>query len=343
MEKYLIKTHYENAKEHLGMIIPGIFTQEMSGTGTDPTYQEFCEASLETISKLDFKGNLSNYFNTYFHMYQMMNHGEQIYYITPTLSARLAQTNCNSDVYFLRSPFREIFIQIDPGLFYINDLNGEKNPVHGFYVYLRDFETSKHIRVMACSLLKSTPEIQFNDANFYFHMEFDSGKIKDQLSIYFENEVRRKKEELDKYDLFKNVDHLQEFAMFVFNTLLYITSKNPDIQDREPIDFTKKLEALKSKNKKKKLEQRREKATAHKIIIVGSNIKDENNDMDRIKRAGGIAQWKLEHKILVPSHWRTQWYGSKKDNSQYRDIIWIDSYEKGPEYSELLISKHIVR
>jgi hypothetical protein len=343
MNKYFTKTHYEHAIRHLETVAPTLLVQRMLDIGHDPTYQQFCMAALEGLEHLDSRQMKNHFLNVYFHMYQMKNNAEQIYYITPELSARLAQTNCNSDTYFLRSPFREIYIQIEPGLFYINDLEGGKSPVDGFYVYLRDYEGLKHIRVMACSLLKPTPDIPFNDATFYFHIEMEPGKIQDRLKVYLENEIKRKKEKLDQYDTYKNVDHLGEFAQFVFNTLMYITSKSPDVVDQEPFDFDKRIKSLKNKTKKRKLEQRKEKATSKNIIIVGSKIKDKNNDMLGIKRAGGIGKWKLDHKVKVEAHWRTQWYGSKKEGTRYKDNIWIDNYEKGPEYAEILTSKHVVK
>lgn len=338
MEKYFTKTHYELASEYLGSITPSLFIQKM-----DLTYPEFCAETLETLSKIGTGKQINFYSNLYFHMYQMKNNGEQIYYITPALSTQLARTICNSNTYFLRSPYREIYIQIDPGLFYINDMNGQKNPINGFYVYLHDFNACKHIRVMACSLLKPTPENPFKDFNFYFHIEMKPGKIQDQLEIYLDKEVARKQKELNKYDSYKNVDHLEEFAKFVFNSLLYITSKKTDLVDQKPFDFNKKLSELKSKKKKRKVARRIEKTTSHKIILVGSNIKDTHNDMNRIKKSGGVRKWKLEHQIIVANHWRTQWYGSKKNNTRHHDNIWIKSYEKGPEFSEFLTSKHVVK
>jgi hypothetical protein len=344
MKNYFIKTHYEYVIEYLKSINPDVFRQEKLHFGKDPTYKEYCAA----ISNLIVKNNLTEitknyYYNLFFHLYHMQNCGEQIYYITPELSARLVQTYCNSDVYFLRSPFREIFVQIDPGLFYINNLEKSKTPVIGFYIYIRDINGKKHIRVMASALLKPTTELPFRDTGFYFHMEMDFTKIQDELQIYIKNEVNRKKVKFKEYNFYKDVDHIEEFATFVFNTLLYITSKDPDIIEYKPFNFEKKLKNLKSKNKKRKIEQQKENATAKKIIILGTHIKDKNKDILNIKKAGGVGAWKLKHKINVPAHWRTQWYGSKKEGTQHCENIWINSYEKGPEYADVITSKHIVK
>jgi len=344
MKKYFTKTHFEYVKEHFDKIVPQAFMQEKLCIGDDPTYNEYCTAILNLeFNKNADKHTQSYYNNLLFHLYQMKNNGEQIYYITPDLSSRLARTICNSDVYFLKSPYREIFVQIDPGLFYINSAKGDKTPVQGFYVYLRDYDNKKHIRVMASALLKPTPEYPLRDTGFYFHIDMDYNKILDELKIYINKEKNRKEKEIKQFDTYKNENHIEEFASFVFNTLLYITSKNPDVINHDPFDFDKGLEKLKSKAKKRKMEQQREKTTSKRIVIVGSHIKDRNKDIYNIKRAGGIGAWKLQHKVKVSAYWRMQWYGSKKDNTRHSEIIWIDSYEKGPEYAELISNKHIVK
>ena len=147
-EKIFNKTHYECANQYLKQSQPTVFTSEMRECGEDPSYEDFCLKAMESISYLNDPAIITNYLNIFFHMYHMKKSSEKIYYVTPELSARLAQTSINVDSYFLKSPFREIFVQIDPGLFYINDIDGKNVPVTGFYVWLRDFEDYKQIRVM---------------------------------------------------------------------------------------------------------------------------------------------------------------------------------------------------
>lgn len=342
-DTFFKKTHYECAWTYLESIHTDTFTQEMLNTGKDPTYEDFATSSLSALSHNGDVASIVNYLNIYFHIYQMRQSGEKIYYVTPDLSARLAQTTINIDTYFLKSPFREIFVQIDSGLFFINDTNETRVPVQGFYVYLRDFNKYKQIRVMATSLLKPTPLIPFNDANFYYHIEISPGKLYNQLQKYIENEVEPKKKSLKRFDLAKNIDHLEEFTAFVFNVLLYITSKNPDLTNYIPTDYNQRLKNLKSASKKRKLKQRAQKSTSHRIIIIGASIQDKNNDMEKIQKAGGIGNWKLKNKIRVSGHWRAQWYGSEKDNTRHAESIWIDDYDKGPEFSETVTSKFIVK
>jgi len=343
-EKVFNRTHYEQACRYLGKLRPGIFTPEMLQSGQDPVYEDFCLNALNSIrSHSDNDAFVTNYLNIFFHLYHMKKSAEKVYYVTPELSARLAQTSINIDSYFLKSPFREIYVEIDPGLFYINDIGGLKVPVHGFYVYLKDFKEYKQIRVMACSLMKPTEEIPFNDANFYFHVEVYPGKLNEQLKRHMKTKVEPELKDLKRFDLSNNIDYLEDFTAFTFNVLLYITSKKPKLTNYEPVNFSKRIEGLKSASKKRKLAQRAKKASTHNIIVIGEGIQDKNNDMENIQKAGGIGLWKLQNKVRVSGHWRTQWYGSEKDGTRRKDQIFIDDYEKGPEFADMVSSKFVVK
>lgn len=341
-DKFFNKTHYEYSYEFLNKAGGFKFFATLN-LDPDSSYADFVVECLKHFSVEDNESQWVNFLNIFFHLYHMKQSGEKIYYITPNLSARLAQTSINIDSYFLKSPFREIFVQIDPGLFFINDVDSSKVPVEGFYIYFRDFGTYKQLRIIACSLLKPVPGIPFNDSIFYFHIEFSPGKLKDQLKKYIETEIKSKKDKLERFDIYKNIDYMEEFISFVLNVLLYITSKNTDLTSIIPIDYAQRTKSLKSASKIRKLEQRAQKSTTHKIIVIGAGIQDKNNDIEKIQKAGGVGIWKLNHKIRVSGHWRIQWYGSEKDNTQHAESIWIDDYNKGPEFSELISPKFVVK
>lgn len=342
-EKIFNKTHYECTWRFLSKLRPGIFTPEMIDCGSDPTYDEFALKSVDSVINLGTHAQIANYLNIFFHLYHMKQAYEKIYYVTPELSARLAQTSINVDSYFLKSPFREIFVQIDSGLFYINDISGIRVPVQGFYVYLRDFVEYKMLRVMACSVLEPTDKIPFNDANFYFKVIIRSGKLNDVLKKFIKNQIEPELKGLQSYDLANNIDHLEEFTAFVFNVLLYITSKKPCLSNLEPVNYKDRLQNVKSASKRQKLEKRAAKANTHRIIVIGEGIQDRNNDIEKIRSAGGIGLWKLKNKVRVSGHWRTQWYGSEKGGTRRAEQIFIDDYTKGPEFSDAISSKYLVK
>jgi hypothetical protein len=337
----LPKTHYESVLEYIRTITPDVFMPEMITSGPDPDYETFYKACYPKSLTNEDTPQYLNMINIYFHLYHMKQSGEKIYYVTPEISSALAGTSLNFDAHFLRSPFREIFVQIDPGLFKFHDVDGCTVPVHGFYVYLRDFEDHKHLRILACSQLKPTPDIPYNDATFYFRIQIGlHGKVQEQVHDFVEDHIRINKSGLARFGSVRNIDYLEDFATFVINTLMYITSKNPDLTEYLPVDAAERLSNIKSIAKRRKFEQRMGRTSSQRIIIIGAS--HQNKDIEDNKKAGGIGAWKLQNKVRVSGHWRSQWYGSDKDNTKRIETIWIKDYEKGPEFADVINSKFIV-
>lgn len=344
------KSHYERASLFLSSItdIDYYLDEIYKEFGDNPSFADFATKISESgfldkrsgsavFVKCD-EANIAFLVNIFFHIFMMRRSHEKIYHVTPQLAVKLAQTELNVDSHFIRSPFREIYIQIDPGLFTVTDEQGVY-PVRGFYVYLNENKDTgiKEVRIMASALLPSSDEIPFNDSLFYYKFYFDKGKIKEQIKESIKKNISNTAD-LEKFGGSRNVDHIEEFTYFVFNTLLYITSKDPDIREQLPIDFKAKLAAKKSTSKIKKLNKMADRTTSYPIIIVGDNIKDEMNHVNEIRVAGGVGNWKLTKRVYVSGHWKTQWYGSA-DNKENR-VIFIEPYYKGPELADVIHQKY---
>jgi hypothetical protein len=344
--KSLLKTHYECACEYLKSIPEVDTTLETISKemGDDPDYLPFANR-VANRGSINFRKDDEKYVclltNILFHIYLMKKNYEKIYYVTPQLAVKLAQTDLNVDSYFIRSPFREIYIQIDPGLFTITDLQGTY-PVQGFYAYLKEDKQTdtKEIRIMASAVLPKVAEIPFNDTLFYYRLNLKRGKIKEQIKEDIEKNVQGKMDEIIRFGGKQNIDHIEEFTYFVFNILLYITSKNPDIREQLPVDFKARIEGKKSIDKIRKLKKMAGRSTSYPIIIIGDNIKDETNQIEEIRRAGGVGNWKLTKRVYVSGHWRTQWYG--ESGAKESDVIFIEPYTKGPELAEVINKRYQV-
>jgi len=329
MKFSLPKTHYEISLERL-VNLKEVFPQSILEM-TDPTYPEFASALSNRSAHVT---------NVLFHFFHMKQCGEKIYYISPGLSSRLAQTSVDVDSYFLKSPFREIYVQIEPGLFFIRKEGDIRVPVTGFYIYLREIEGKKQVRVVAAHMGKIEDGKVPDESVFYFKIVLEPGKIQQQIKQHIEENVKNDLASLEKYGGLRNVEYLEEFFNFVFNILLYITSKNPDLSEYDPLDYMKKLQGLKSAAKIRKVEQKALKRTTRSIIVVGANV---HGQIEEIQKSGGIGAWKLSKQVKVSGYWRIQWYGSEKNNSKYAETIWIDDYTKGPEFSDMVHSKYVVK
>jgi hypothetical protein len=345
MDNILIqKTHYEIVKELIqskklfnSFNFQTFISRLEPDCGKNPTYEEFAKSSFMLDLNSTLEGNLSQlavFANVLYHLYTLYQQHERIYYICPKLAVDLAQTELNIDTHFLKAPFPEIYIQIDPGLYFISDETGEY-PVRGFYVNTKEDGDKKILRIMTASL--KTPYSQLSVTNddilFYFRINLGPGKVNEQLQKYIEESVLSKKEELKTFNGLQNVTHLKELFFFIFNVLLYITSKDPDILAQLPINYKKKISGLKSQSKINKFLQRQSKTCKLPVLILGSKVVS-NYPIDKIKNTGGIGKWKLNERVYVSGHWRIQWYGPA--DARRSDLIFIKPYEKGPEVSEII-------
>lgn len=329
------KTHYEAAREYLkdiGYDIPELTRKTRISYPEKITFAEFQILILAEISSLKLLSDIqfAYYSNLFFHLCQLKRNEEKIFYITKDLSVKLADTNLNISSRFLKSPFSEIYVQIERGLFEIIDADDlTKVAVDGFYVFFNNQE----IRIMVVGILESTELIPFNDSVFYFRFDLPEGKLHDiverQMEMASPQELKATKGDINQHKL-------KELTFFIFNVLLYITSKDPDIINMLPekVDISNK----KSKKKIKKAIQKNNKTSSLPYILVGKKIKSE--EVNAVANAGGIVHWKLEKRIYVEGYWRIQWYGSKDD--KYAKHIFIEPYYKGPELAELINKKYKV-
>jgi hypothetical protein len=102
----------------------------------------------------------------------------------------------------------------------------------------------------------------------------------------------------------------------------------------------RKLKNLKSKAKKRKIEQKASKASTYHIIVVGAKLKNNNDFYEEVQNKR-LNLRQLKSRVLVSGHWRAQWYGSEKE--RYTETIWIEPYFKGPEMANVINSRYIVK
>jgi hypothetical protein len=344
MDNLLIqRTHYEVVKDLIQNKkifhqhdFKSFINQIEAYCGINPTYESFWYSPLIQEISFILKNTLQMtvYTNVLYHLYSLYQQHERVYYVCPKLAIDLARTELNVDTHFLKAPFPEIYIQIDPGLYYITDSTGEF-PIRGFYVNVREEGEVKLVRIMAAALKSPYSDLTTSndDSLFYFKIPLGPGKVAEQLQKYIDNSVTDKEHELKKFGGIYNVNHIKELFMFVFNVLLYITSKDADILNQLPMNYGSQISRLKNKSKIAKLLQRQAKTSRLPILIIGSKVISDYS-IENIKSAGGVGKWKLSGRVYVSGHWRIQWYGSK--DARRSELIFIKPYEKGPEIAEVI-------
>lgn len=353
---YLKKTHYELFMEYFdnGKYLDSLSFESflnIHDCGSDPTYQEFCSTSplLKQFSSMNVsKAALLSTASIFYHVYCLYKSKEKFYYICPQLARNLLNTELNIDSYFLKSPFPELYIQIEPGTLQIYELmTKELWPVTGIYVHYAELKDGdkfyKQLRIMAIGLKpenskSEVPTDGLDDSAFYFKIDLKDGKIQDLLQENIDG-ILNNQTDLETFGGYANVEHIRQIFNFVLNVLLYITSKDPDIIKQLPYGFIEQQQRLKNPAKLRKLQSKISKYTSKEILIVGQKV---ISPYKNIEKSENSHNWKLEKRVYVSGHWKIQWYGSEKDNSKHHKVIYIEPYEKGPELAEVIKKKYVV-
>jgi hypothetical protein len=332
----IVKTHYEKTVEYLETVSENylsVIVGELSEKyGREVMYdqvykyvnkgRECDELGLSTV-------------NILYHLLKMRMNGEKVYYVMSGLVMKLVQTECNVGVEYLKSPYSEIYVAIDRGMFHIVDVDDKVYSVDGFYVNFEEKGGVKCLRVMAAANLKETEEIPYNDLTFYFRFELVSGKIREEIK------KRVRSGEYDRVESGKrNMQYIEDFMNFICNVLLYVTSKGADLEEEEPVCLGDRVKNLKSSAKIRKMLKRSEKYTSKVIVVVGRLV-GSSREVDELKLEGSVGKWKLKNKFMVSGHWRVQWYGDVEN--RYSKLIWVVAYEKGPEFASEINKRYVVK
>ena len=334
------KTHYEAVlnflKNYPNMLFDKFFNEYDSLTFANFSDFFYKHARFNNVSIQRDDPRIIYQSNVMYHLVAMKKYHEKIFYITPKLAIDLANTNLTIDSRFLIAPFEQIYLKLDTKLFMIIDIANNKPVfIDGIYVNFKQYHTGKkEIRIMAVSLLKPTNQFPFNDSVFYFKIELnENGNLEQQIDSYIKK-IMFKENELEKYRGAINVKYIYEISKFVFNSLLYITSKNANLTTIDnPLAELELQQQLKKNKKQKKIQRKINSKASLPYIIVGQNL---IHSMDKQIRESkkGVFDYKLDHRIYVIGHWRLQWYGNNKN--KYQKQIQIEPYYKGPEMADVI-------
>jgi hypothetical protein len=131
------------------------------------------------------------------------------------------------------------------------------------------------------------------------------------------------------------------FYRLVLNTILYLSSKDPDLVKCES-GLKRDLEAvgrIKNPAKQKKAAGRLEgrKESALDFILVGNavnGLQDAENDPQETGRRT------INRQFVVRGHWRNQAYGPGR---QEHRVMWIKPFYKGPDVAEMINRPYLIK
>ena len=130
------------------------------------------------------------------------------------------------------------------------------------------------------------------------------------------------------------------FFRAVLNSVLYISSENPDSVTVNKSSITQKTKKKKIKNQT--LEQKRNNSSELSYQDVGSSIQPiiiDKSMQDKFSNFNSSTQKKILRRFMVRGHWRKQRVGEGlKDFKR----IWIKPYLKGQDFAEAINKPYLV-
>jgi hypothetical protein len=324
-------------------------TENLFG-GRMPYYKEFLFGksylSLPTMHVSKTDEELRSLLESAFHLYAMKKCGAPMYEIEEGLAHQLLHTRLNVDTFFLKSPFTEIMLAIPHGLFKIPDIStGAEVWVENIYVHFRDdIEGYKQVQVFATNMtwiesevagwLSGTDGGMWDDTIFFFDVALKSGKkVDDALKEVIDN-IKWGDGIADQ----QGKDRLDIIFRFVFNTLLYLTSRDAEIIKQLPVNYMKQIKSIRNPNKNRKKIERlkvlaRESTSKSYMYITKKNAPIVSSEPGEYRDRQ--SRYKLLSKQMVSGFWRIQWSGPRKNQfgapqkGERYQLIFIDPFERG--------------
>lgn len=272
-----------------------------------------------------------------FHQYSYYLGAGRTYEVSNGIAEMLLNTKLDIDTDLLKSPFREIILMPPPGLLQVYNRYTGWHDVYTIYVHLDERSPiDKMLRVLVVGKANEKSTNPYDDAAFFFKVDFKEGNVFDNLDTYMKE---WEKDPLhDTYSTENDTEVMPRIFQFVLNVLLYLTSQDADIRhkDSQYQDMAKRIKGLKSAGKIRKLQQRMEKEPVERRYVVGSSVHLSTEERTLYQ---GVAKGRL--KWAVGGHWRKQWYG--KRGEQYQKPKWIRPYFKGSELADLIRSVGVIK
>jgi hypothetical protein len=266
-------------------------------------------------------------------LYCFWRSGKKIYDVHANLARRFEVSHIKEvPIELLRLPFETIQLLI-PDKTLVFSADGNR------MTYVREITTT----------ISDSPDGGLNMMIFhrthddvgFFRIALKENEVQKCVETSFDDMVKNDRYWINEgQSSFTETQRTELRAMFDFTlkSILYITGANSDVEwtdDRTSLIV--QIKRAKSNGKIKELGRRLERAktyykVGHKIILS----REERQMYEGVAR--GL--WKMSYRFIVQGHFRHQAYGPKHSE---RKLIFIEPFWKGPEFSEIINSQHIIK
>jgi len=271
-----------------------------------------------------------------FSLYNYWQAGERDYSIHPNLCAKFNVSHVKSiPSDFLKLPFHSIRLIVPPGVMPYLTLDGRD-------INMRDITLTEFYEEHLGGL-NILVFMRFADDVGFFRIRLDKPEVHECLEesilrmSMFDSEAKLVSQNASEFTD-RQKDLMRMNFDFVAKSILYITGAGADVKwiDERP-ELLAQLNRVKSGGKRSKLERRLQKAK--RMFLVGHSIVLSRQERE-LYDSKGEGQWKTSYRFIVQGHWRHQAYGEKMSK---RKLIFIAPHYKGPEFSTVVNSHHVVK
>lgn len=251
---------------------------------------------------------------------------EPLYYLTNNAVEAFISSDTDNILCRLKLPHRSFYLHLEKPL----ECNiGSMGVcfVCGMYVNESDFKTDVNSsKIFVTFILKQNDDPMTSSATFRIRNS-EYGLTLETTS-----------EDLEKSVVtgIKTEDNVQDVILnLLVASILYITGKNRDFLISKPIPTNRYIED--ARNRVLKKTGIIKEVSRKTVIVIGHKFPK----LGLTRQLGPNNTYILTHRYLVRGHFRLQPYGPR-DNPTY-EMIWIAPYIKGPEGTEFVPRKTIVK
>jgi hypothetical protein len=280
-----------------------------------------------------------------FHSYAFYKGSGRVYEVSDSIAEMLLNTKLDIDVSLVKSPFREVMILVPENLIQIYNRDTGMHNVYTIYANLEErSDTDKTLKVMCVGRENEKSHGKFDDAVFYFKIDFGPGTIMESLKKCIDEWGKNPNH--STFSTMNDTDIMPRLFQFTLNTLLYITSADCDLtmEKSQYGDLEKKLENLHNPAKIRKLQQRMDRESRFHKYVIGRSIQlsqEEKDLYDMMSIYEPMRTGKHMVRYAVGGHWRMQPYGSREN--PVKKPKWIRPHFRGPEIADLIKSMGVLK
>jgi hypothetical protein len=275
--------------------------------------------------------------------------GKKVFYFAPQLVEGLTETELNVEGSLLRLPFPSCaFIYQDAQFIQLFHKCFGETPIIPEYdtpisVFLTECPEDNK-RILRVKVFRVSQDFRYYGYAKRDLLIKDTATIEDALKTEWKHELPDEHGHGTVDDSFFYDDIRIAFFRTILNSILYLSSNNPDITKMlsQVENLKNQLNNLISSKKRAKLQRRIEDtekmASGLSYILVGRHM--EKTDIHDHYLKTDTQTWQsIMKRFMVRGHWRHQAYGRGLSE---RKLIWIHPHWKGPKDISEVINKHYI-